>query len=279
MRRSIATRNWATGCPARLREAMRYSLLSPGKRLRPMLVLLAAEACGGTADAALPAAVAVEMVHTYSLVHDDLPAMDDDDLRRGRPTCHKAFDEATAILVGDALLTLAFEVLGPRHAAARLGRQVLRGAGPGGRRHASWSEARPTIWPAWRPTPGSRRSSRSIAARPGPCFWPRSNSVPGSAAAMPGSGPPWTSTAAGWDWRFRSPTICSTSRGSTEALGKRAGKDSDQGKLTFPGVLGVDESRRRAEQLIDEAVQALGALAPRAEGLEALARYVLERNH
>ncbi len=99
------------GCPARLREAMRYSLLAPGKRLRPMLVLLAAEACGGTIDAAMPAACAVEMVHAYSLVHDDLPAMDDDDLRRGRPTCHKAFDEATAILAGDALLTLAFEVL------------------------------------------------------------------------------------------------------------------------------------------------------------------------
>ena len=90
---------------------MRYSLLAPGKRLRPMLVLLAAEACGGTIEAAMPAACAVEMVHAYSLIHDDLPAMDDDDLRRGRPTCHKAFDEATAILAGDALLTLAFEVL------------------------------------------------------------------------------------------------------------------------------------------------------------------------
>ena len=90
---------------------MRYSLLAPGKRLRPMLVLLAAEACGGTIEAALPAACAVEMVHAYSLIHDDLPAMDDDDLRRGRPACHKAFDEALAILAGDALLTLAFEVL------------------------------------------------------------------------------------------------------------------------------------------------------------------------
>ena len=98
-------------CPAQLAEAMRYSLLAPGKRLRPMLVLLAAEACGGDPAAALPAACAVEMVHAYSLVHDDLPAMDDDDLRRGRPTCHKVFGEAMAILAGDALLTLAFEVL------------------------------------------------------------------------------------------------------------------------------------------------------------------------
>src|SRR5437868_9294169 len=90
---------------------MCYSLLAPGKRLRPLLTILAAEACGGRDTAALPAACAVEMIHTYSLIHDDLPAMDDDDLRRGLPTCHKKFGEATAILAGDALLTLAFETL------------------------------------------------------------------------------------------------------------------------------------------------------------------------
>ncbi|HXY32916.1 MAG TPA: polyprenyl synthetase family protein, partial [Planctomycetaceae bacterium] len=98
-------------CPDRLREAMAYSLLSGGKRLRPLLTLLACEAAGGDPLAALPAACAVEMVHTYSLIHDDLPAMDDDSLRRGRPTCHIQFGEALAILAGDALLTLAFEVL------------------------------------------------------------------------------------------------------------------------------------------------------------------------
>src|SRR4029078_9812477 len=99
------------GCPEALGEAIRYSLLAPGKRLRPMLVMLATEACRGFVDAALPAACAVEMVHAYSLVHDDLPAMDDDDLRRGRPTCHKAFGEATRILVGVAWRGLAFETL------------------------------------------------------------------------------------------------------------------------------------------------------------------------
>ena len=98
-------------CPAPLAEAIRYSLLAPGKRLRPMLVLLSAEACGYEHDDVLPAACAVEMIHAYSLIHDDLPAMDDDDLRRGRPTCHVQFDEATAILAGDALLTQAFAVL------------------------------------------------------------------------------------------------------------------------------------------------------------------------
>lgn len=99
------------GCPEILQQAMEYALLGPGKRLRPMLVLLAAEACGGSLEEALPAACAVEMVHAYSLVHDDLPAMDNDDLRRGRPTCHKVFGDAMAILAGDALLTLAFETL------------------------------------------------------------------------------------------------------------------------------------------------------------------------
>ncbi len=110
-----------SGCPARLAEAMRYSTLAGGKRLRPVLCLLAAEACGGDVADALPAACALEMVHTYSLIHDDLPAMDDDDLRRGRPTCHKAFDEATAILAGDGLLTLAFEA-DRAHVAGRMPR-------------------------------------------------------------------------------------------------------------------------------------------------------------
>ncbi|MGB2999049.1 MAG: polyprenyl synthetase family protein, partial [Phycisphaerae bacterium] len=97
-----------------LYEAMRYMALGGGKKLRPILVLLACEACGGTTDAATPAACAVEMVHTYSLIHDDLPAMDNDDLRHGKPSCHKAFDEATAVLAGDALLTEAFAHLAAR---------------------------------------------------------------------------------------------------------------------------------------------------------------------
>src|SRR4051812_28269271 len=98
-------------CPDTLREAMAYSLLGGGKRLRPLLALLACEAAGGQVEAAMAAACAIEMVHTYSLIHDDLPSMDDDDLRRGRPTCHVKFGEAHAILAGDALLTLAFEIM------------------------------------------------------------------------------------------------------------------------------------------------------------------------
>src|SRR5690348_166474 len=114
---------------------MRYSLLAPGKRLRPLLVLLAAEARGGRDTAALPAACAVEMIHAYSLIHDDLPAMDDDDLRRGQPTCHKKFGEALAILAGDALLTMAFEVLAegyPAVTASSCCRELARAAGAAG---------------------------------------------------------------------------------------------------------------------------------------------------
>jgi geranylgeranyl diphosphate synthase type II len=124
----------AGDCPASLMEAMRYCLLAPGKRLRPVLVILAAEA-SGDGNNALPAACAVEMVHTYSLVHDDLPAMDDDDLRRGQPTCHKQFGEALAILAGDALLTLAFHVLGqcyPPATAAGCTLELAQGAGAAG---------------------------------------------------------------------------------------------------------------------------------------------------
>src|SRR4029077_2540944 len=119
-------------CPERLRESMAYSLLAGGKRLRPLLVLLACDAVGGDTTAALPGACAIEMVHTYSLIHDDLPAMDDDDLRRGLPTCHKKFGEALAILAGDGLLTLAFQILAehyPARTAAACCRELARGAG------------------------------------------------------------------------------------------------------------------------------------------------------
>ena len=132
------------GLSGRLREAMEYGLLAPGKRLRPLLVILAAEACGGRDTEAMPAASAVEMIHAYSLIHDDLPAMDDDDLRRGRPTCHKRFGEALAILAGDALLTLAFQVLAdgyPPATAAACCRELC--AGPG---RPAWWAARRKTW-------------------------------------------------------------------------------------------------------------------------------------
>ena len=143
MRPSLAIRITAPDCPPHLAEAIRHSLLAPGKRLRPMLVLMACQACGYDSSRAMAAACAVEMVHTYSLIHDDLPAMDDDDMRRGRPSCHAQFGEATAILAGDALLAQAFEVL----AAHRAAWESPPAAVPSWRRQpgpATWSAARRT---------------------------------------------------------------------------------------------------------------------------------------
>ncbi|MEM6981341.1 MAG: polyprenyl synthetase family protein, partial [Planctomycetota bacterium] len=126
--------DFGEGCPEKLEEAIRYALLAPGKRLRPFLVLCACEAVGGRMDDAMPAAIAVEMIHAYSLVHDDLPAMDDDDLRRGRPTTHVAFGDATAILAGDALQAAAFRHLcrsvADPHLAAELVGELARASGP-----------------------------------------------------------------------------------------------------------------------------------------------------
>ena len=153
-------------CPDQLKEAIRYALLAPGKRLRPRLVLLAAEACGGSAAAAIPAACAVEMIHAYSLVHDDLPAMDDDDLRRGRPTCHKAFDEATAILVGDALLGPCIRDFSRAISSRPTARSIAAPFWPERPARLPWSAVRRQISPAMRSLPKWTTWNPFIAAKP-----------------------------------------------------------------------------------------------------------------
>lgn len=266
------------GCPDRLREAIRYSLLAPGKRLRPLLVLLAAEACGGATSSTLPAACAVEMVHAYSLVHDDLPAMDDDDLRRGRPTCHRAFDEATAILVGDALLTLAFEVLlrdvHPGALAAQCCAVLAQAAGAtqlvGGQADdlaEQFSEGGVESLEAIhrRKTGALFLAALELGALTAGADQPR-------LAALRQFG-----RALGLAFQITDDLL--DVRGNADAMGKRAGKDKHRGKLTFPGLLGIDESARRAADLVVDARAALRPLAPYANGLEALAQYVLERDH
>ena len=267
----------AEGCPSRLRAAIRYSLLAPGKRLRPILALMASEACGGTIDAALPAACAVEMVHAYSLVHDDLPAMDDDDLRRGQPTCHKKFGEAVAILAGDALLALAFEVLAgdvrPPQVATACCAMLAEAAGPcrlvggqaddlAGNLEQGGIELLESIH--HRKTGAMIRVSLRLGA-----------TVAGADAAQTAALDTY-GTNLGLAFQITDDLL---DVGGREAeVGKRVGKDADRGKLTFPGLLGIDESRRRAEQLIADACHALRPLGPQAGNLDALARYVLERN-
>ncbi len=265
-------------CPARLCEAIRYSLLAPGKRLRPLLVLMAAETCGGNAEAAMPAACAVEMVHAYSLIHDDLPCMDDDDLRRGRPTCHKVYGEAMAVLAGDALLTMAFEVLSgnvrPARVAADCCLELARAAGPsalvGGQ--ADDLEGINGLADIGRLEAIHRRKTGAmiqVSIRLGAMI-ARASRRQRSALEKYGQ-------RIGLAFQITDDLL--DVGGDEKALGKRAGKDAERGKLTFPGLLGVEESRRRAEQLVNEALAAVATLGPQAEGLEALARHVLERNH
>ena len=301
----VARTNLGNGCPPRLREAMRYSLLAPGKRLRPMLVLLAAEACGGPIDASMPAACAVEMIHTYSLMHDDLPAMDDDDLRRGRPTCHKAFDEATAILAGDALLTLAFEVLAketepPATAAAccaalaeAAGARGMAGgqaddiAGAGeGLGIGDWGLDSDSSRVSLRDEPPGTRPSLPVSLlesihqrKTGALIRVslRLGALIAGAAADQQTALDLYGRRFGLAFQITDDLLDVQS--NQAATGKRVGKDAQQGKLTFPSLLGIDRSVRRAKQLIAEACQSLAPCGDRADGLRTLAGYVLERKH
>jgi geranylgeranyl diphosphate synthase type II len=265
------------GCSARLRDAMRYSLLAPGKRLRPTLVLFAAEACGSTWEAAIPAACAVEMIHCYSLIHDDLPAMDDDDLRRGRPTCHKAFDEATAILAGDALLTLAFETVAtdvqPPEVAARCCAALGKAAGAtalvGGQ--ADDLELQNSV--------GDLATLEYIHSRKTGAMFLVSLQLGGfiaDADETRQSAIEQFGRKIGLAFQIADDLL--DVQGDEATMGKRVGKDSEHGKLTFPSIMGIAESQQRAQRLIDEACAALEPLGEKRTGLEALARYVVERN-
>jgi len=281
-----ATLRPAEGCPAALLEAMRYSLLAPGKRLRPLLVILTAEACGESD--ALPAGCAVEMIHAYSLIHDDLPAMDDDDLRRGQPTCHVQFGEALAILAGDALLTMAFQVLAeqyPPATAAACCRELARGAGAagmvGGQVDDLASEklspmgSSPTTWYSLLESLHARKTGALFRA----CLRMGAYVAQGERAGGPRPELLAALDAYGrcFGQAFQITDDLLDVEGSAEQTGKRVGKDAARGKLTYPGFLGIAESRSRAERLCDEAREHLAILGPSGDRLGALVRMVLER--
>jgi len=281
----------------RLAAAMRHSVFAGGKRLRPALVLECAEvAClptdmaGGRAIDALPAACAVEMVHTYSLIHDDLPAMDDDDLRRGRPSCHKAFDEATAILAGDALLALAFETAAavePAEVGREIVRTLARAAGPGalvGGQIMDMAGAEAEITVERVEAIHERKTAALIAAS---C---RMGAVVGSGAVGTIVGASDNADAddnikrletygrlLGLAFQIADDVLDVTS--SAEDLGKTPGKDAAEGKATYSAAVGVDKARARAGDLSAEAVAALEGFGPRADFLRALARFVVERKN
>ncbi len=265
--------------PKTLHEAMRYSVFAGGKRLRPILCLAAAEACGGDDELALPAACAVECVHTYSLIHDDLPCMDDDDLRRGKPTNHKVYGEAVAVLAGDALLTLAFEIAGQGRPARRytaadmvhdlavtagsrhlVGGQVLdiegEGAGLGARElrfiHESKTAALLTC--------AVRLGAMSAGA------------TPAKLAALTEFG-----RATGLAFQVIDDILDVTA--PSERLGKSAGKDEATDKATYPAIHGLEKSRKEAARLTRKAIGALKPFGRRGARLEEIAHYLLDRDY
>jgi geranylgeranyl pyrophosphate synthase len=258
--------------PARLVEALRYALLGGGKRLRPALVLASCEAHGGDASEgslAVRFAVAMEAIHTYSLVHDDLPAMDDDDLRRGRPTVHKAFDEGTAVLVGDALQSLAFAHLhatdDPR--AAPLARLLAENA-------ALMAEGQARDLDGEGASLGEAEVMELMRTKTGALL---AASVAGGALCAGASAEAVYPVGLKLGLAFQIADDLLDLTADEKSLGKRTGKDAALGKSTLPAVVGIAEARRRAETLLAEALAALEPLGPRAEALRGLARFVLAR--
>jgi len=278
--------------PAKLHEAMRYSLFAGGKRLRPVLCIAACEACGGTTEQALPAACALELLHTYTLIHDDLPAMDDDTLRRGRPTCHIQFDEATAILAGDALLTLAFELLatipdiGPalilELARAAGSRGVIGGQAEDLDAEGKAPDAELVEYIHRNKTAALIRAACVMGGICAGANFPESEAIDNfaeSKIATTGRGSTLGKLAlygenAGLAFQIIDDLL---DEGATvEELGKDIGSDRAKGKMTWQAVFGIDAARAKAEELTDSAGTAAASL-PKGERLKKLTDQMLRR--
>ena len=263
--------------PATIHKAMRYSLFAGGKRMRPALVLAAAEACGGRETDALPMACAVECIHTYSLIHDDLPAMDNDDFRRGKPTNHKVFGEGIAVLAGDALLTQAFEILAQARATSRYSHQDLilelaRASGSlqliAGQVADLEGEGKKTSVQQLRYI-HERKTSALLccSARLGGMS---ANCSPAQIQALTDFG-----YHVGLAFQVIDDILDVTQ--TSEKLGKTAGKDTKAQKATYPSIVGLEKSRKIAQQLTDKAFAALKPFRGQAQALEALAEFLLKR--
>ncbi len=267
--------------PGSLHQAMRYSVFAGGKRLRPILMLAACEAVGGDSETALPAACALEMIHTYSLIHDDLPAMDDDDFRRGRPTCHKVYGDALAILAGDALLTEAFILLSGmaveqsplREAASRAMQIIARSAGSrgmvGGQVVDMDSEGKEIDLPTLEYIHTHKTGALILASV--------------QAGALLGGGDEAAcdaltryAEAAGLAFQIADDILDIV--GDQELLGKDVGSDEARGKATYPALLGLSEARRRALELRDIALESLSGFGAAAEPLRQIAHYIVDRS-
>ena len=264
--------------PSRLAEAMRYAVLGGGKRLRPFLVMESARLCGVPDDEAVNAAAALECVHCYSLAHDDLPAMDDDDLRRGRPTLHRAFDEATAILAGDTLLTLAFEIMADptthKNAAVRaeLGLLLARAAGGAGMAGGQMLDLA---------APGGALTEADVlhlqAMKTGALirFGCEAGAVLGGASAQHRQALRDYGATLGQAFQLADDLL--DVEGDAATVGKATGKDAAVGKGTFVSVLGLDGAKARLKTLVTESETALAPFGRGADVLKMAARFVAER--
>ncbi|MHB0913049.1 MAG: polyprenyl synthetase family protein [Armatimonadota bacterium] len=253
--------------PEVIYQAMRYSVLDGGKRLRPVLVLAGCEAAGGDPSLALPAACALEFIHAFSLIHDDLPALDNDDLRRGKPTNHKVFGEAIAILAGDALLTLAFEISPPSVA-----REIAQAAGVGGMIGGQVIDML---------CEGKEIDAETLALmhakKTGALI--RVSVVAGGKLA--GASPDEVSALSTYGEQiglaFQIADDILDVTGDQEKLGKPVGSDEKRNKSTYPALFGLERSRDLARAAVDEACRALQPFGPRAEPLRAIARFTVDR--
>jgi geranylgeranyl diphosphate synthase, type II len=265
--------------PSTIHRAMRYSLFAGGKRIRPLLAIAAAEAVSTAPAGIESAACALELIHTYSLIHDDLPSLDNDDLRRGRPTCHKVFGDAMAILAGDALLTLAFEVLSKldnvdARRRVELIRELSTAAGTvggmiGGQVNDIEGEGQVPTAPLLESIHRAKTGALLRASvRMGAIY---AGADPSQLAALTGFG-----QHVGLAFQIVDDVL--DVEQSSEALGKTAGKDAAQKKITFPAVYGIERSREMAEQERLEAHRALQSLDDRAERLRELADLIVRRN-
>ena len=328
--------------PASLKSAVEYSVMAGGKRLRPMLVLLANEVCGGSQEDAIPAACAIEMIHTYSLIHDDLPSMDDDDFRRGRLTSHKVFGEALAILAGDSLLTLAFETIASAGTSSgsvsgqqlaeqmrilasaaggsgMVGGQVLdleaergpfvnvenseiqvKNAGKHSCDAGATAVRKDASFAGFPDVPVVKSSSISDSAENvsnqsaetrvvelSQIHRMKTGSLIAGALELGAA-----TTSANQENRkrlhcyghciglaFQITDDLLDVTGDQSKLGKKLGRDAVLGKLTYPGLLGIETSRAKAEQLVQEACEAVAVFGDRSRWLKELARFIVERDH
>ena len=265
------------GPASRVVEAMRYSLFAGGKRLRPILCLAASEAVGGEIQSAMPAGCALEMIHTYSLIHDDLPAMDDDDLRRGKPTNHKVFGEAIAILAGDGLLTEAFVLLSDYHSllperAVQVIGVIAEAASyrgmVGGQVVDMLSQNKPADLETVQQM-HSRKTAALIAAAT------ESGALAGKGSEAQVAALARYGRAIGLAFQIADDIL--DIEGDTELLGKSTGADEARGKVTYPAAVGLESSRQAANDMIHDALAALEGFDDKANPLRSLAHYIITR--